>query len=76
MQSLYDALAVVPADKNYPGRIFAEEFILTFILVYVIFTVAFEDAEKLKKDSLTIREISDRKGLTVYASTPQSKTGV
>jgi hypothetical protein len=49
---------------------------LTFILVYVIFTVAFEDAEKLKKDSLTIREISDRKGLTVYASTPQSKTGV
>jgi hypothetical protein len=37
--------------------------------------VAFEDAEKSKKDTMSFKTISDSKGLTLYASTPQSKTG-
>lgn len=54
---------------------FATEFFLTFILTYVAFTVAFEEAESEKKNNLNFKGISDSKGLTVYASNPQSKTG-
>lgn len=71
----FDACAVVPSDDKELGRVFATEFFLTFFLTYVAFTVAFEDAERQKKDSMSFKTISDSKGLTLYASTPQSKTG-
>lgn len=71
----YKALAVTPADDNELGKVFATEFFLTFFLTYVAFTVAFEDAEHQKKESMSFKTISDTKGLTLYASTPQSKTG-
>jgi glycerol uptake facilitator-like aquaporin len=57
------------------GKVFATEFFLTFFLTYIAFTVAFEDAENQKKESMSFKTISDSKGLTLYASTPQSKTG-
>lgn len=75
LSSVYDFIAVVPPDGNDLGRVFATEFFLTFFLTYIAFTVAFEDAERSKKDSMSFKTISDSKGLTLYASTPQSKTG-
>jgi glycerol uptake facilitator-like aquaporin len=75
LEPVYDALAVVPADDNQLGRVFATEFFLTFFLTYIAFTVAFEDAENQKKETMSFKTISDSKGLTLYASTPQSKTG-
>jgi glycerol uptake facilitator-like aquaporin len=75
LQHIYDDLAVTPADDNVLGKVFATEFFLTFFLTYVAFTVAFEDAEVQKKESMSFKTISDSKGLTLYASTPQSKTG-
>lgn len=75
LSSVYDALAVTPLDNNQLGRVFATEFFLTFFLTYIAFTVAFEDAENQKKENLSFKSISDSKGLTLYASTPQSKTG-
>jgi aquaporin related protein len=56
-------------------RVFSTEFFLTFFLVYVAFTVAFEEAESQKKDNMSVKTVSDSQGLTLYASTPQSKTG-
>lgn len=73
--AFFEACAVVPVDDRYLGRVFSSEFFLTFFFVYVAFTVAFEDAEQLKKESMSIKAISDNVGLTVYASNPQSKTG-
>lgn len=70
-----DAVAIVPASDTYLGKIFATEFFTTFFLVYTAFTVAFEDAEKNKKDNLSVKTLADSRGLTVYASNPQSKTG-
>lgn len=75
MGGAYDFLAVVPADGANLGKVFATEFFLTFFLTYTAFTVAFEDAELQKKESMSIKKISDAKGLTLYATTPQSKTG-
>lgn len=75
LESVYDAIAVVPADNNYPGKVFAEEFILTFMLVYVIFTVALQSADIEMKETYTMKEISERKGFTVYSTSPQSKMG-
>lgn len=75
LESAYDACAVYPPDNHILGRVFATEFWLTFFLTYIAFTVAFEDAERQKKDSMSFKTISDSKGLTLYASTPQSKTG-
>jgi glycerol uptake facilitator-like aquaporin len=73
--SLYEACAVTPTDPNHTGQIFATEFFLTFMFTYVAFTVVFEDAESAKKESMSFQTLSDSKGLTLYASTPQSKTG-
>lgn len=75
LNGAYDACAVYPPNNDHLGKVFATEFILTFILTYVAFTVAFEDAERSKKESMSFKTISDSKGLTLYASTPQSKTG-
>lgn len=72
---VYDAIAVVPKNNHDLGRVFATEYFLTFFLTYVAFTVAFEDAERSKKDNMSFKTISDSKGLTLYATTPQSKTG-
>lgn len=75
MDNIYDFLAVVPAEGANLGKVFATEFFLTFFLTYTAFTVAFEDAEAQKKESMSIKKISDAKGLTLYATNPQSKTG-
>ncbi len=55
--------------------VFASEFFMTFILVFTAFTVVFEDAEEQKKQNMSFQTIGDSRGLTLYASTPQSKAG-
>ncbi len=72
---IFDACVVEVPDKKYLGRVFATEFVLTFILTYVAFTVAFEDAENAKKENMSMKGIMQTRGLTIYATNPQSKTG-
>jgi glycerol uptake facilitator-like aquaporin len=74
-EDIFDAIVIVPPNDKYLGRVFATEFVLTFILTYVAFTIAFEDAEVQKKDTMSIKGIQQTRGLTIYASNPQSKTG-
>ena len=71
---IFDAI-VIKVPGGHLGRVFATEFILTFVLTYVAFTIAFEDAEHQKKDTMSIKGIQQTRGLTIYASNPQSKTG-
>ncbi len=75
LETALGSLAVVPGDGENIGKVFFSEYVLTFFLTYVAFTVAFEDSERAKKESMSFKSISDSKGLTLYASTPQSKTG-
>ncbi|KAJ1429396.1 aquaporin-like protein [Ochromonadaceae sp. CCMP2298] len=72
---LYRFLALQPPANVNLGKLFATEFFLTFFLTYTIFSVAFEDAEAQKKENMSLKKISDAKGLTVYATSPSSKTG-
>jgi len=72
---IYEPCVVSPTDNSSTGEVFATEFFLTFILTYVAFTVVFEDAESSKKETMSFQALSDSQGLTLYASTPQSKTG-
>ena len=70
-QKIYKACTVTPVPGTVNiGKVFATEFFLTFILTYVAFTVAFEDAENNKKSTMSLKTMYDTKGLTVYASTP------
>ena len=71
----YNFVSIAPQEGDNLGKVFATEFFLTFFLTYTAFTVAFEDAEAQKQDNMSIKTISDTKGLTLYATTPQSKTG-
>lgn len=71
---IFDAI-VIKVPDGHLGRVFATEFILTFVLTYVAFTIAFEDAETQKKENLSMKGIQQTRGLTIYAATPQSKTG-
>lgn len=74
-ETMYIAIAVLPAKNAKLEKVFATEFFLTFILTYVAFTVVFEDAEQRKKETMSFKSMSESVGLTLYASTPQSKTG-
>lgn len=75
LEPIYKAVAVIPSKEVNLGKLFATEFFTTFFLTYVAFTVAFEDAENQKKESMSFKTISDSKGLVLYATTPQSRTG-
>jgi glycerol uptake facilitator-like aquaporin len=77
--NIFDYVKMVPYKSatvnTYIGSVFAIEFILTFILVFIIFTVAFEDVEQQKRATMSFRGVSNSRGLTLYSTTPQSKTG-
>ena len=72
---IYDYLVIKPPDHEHLEKVFATEFFLTYILTYMAFTIAFEDAEGQKKETMSLKGIANTRGLTVYASSPQSKTG-
>ena len=74
-KDIFDIIVVAPKDNVPIGSVFAIEFFLTFILVFIIFTVAFEDVEQQKRATMSFRGIANNRGLTVYTTTPQSKTG-
>jgi glycerol uptake facilitator-like aquaporin len=75
LESAYIACTVTPSEEQNLGYVFATEFFLTFMLAYVAFTVAFEEAESDKKHTMSLKTISDSKGLALYASTPLSRSG-
>ena len=75
METAYEGVSVYPTDENRLGKIFASEFFMTFFLTYIAFSVAFEDSESQKNSTMSLKTISDSVGLTLYATTPQSKTG-
>jgi len=64
-------LSLVP--KEDLGKVFFMEFTLTFIFVFVIFTTAFENIEQKKYQ--TFRGMANAYGLTLYSTSPQTKTG-
>eukprot|EP01038_Epipyxis_sp_PR26KG_P009968 gene9968-13408_t len=65
--------------KPRPGadlyRVFLTEFICTFILTYVAFTIAYEEEEIMKKTALSVKSTCVSNGLVLYSCTPQSKAG-
>lgn len=69
------AVALFPSPGADLGRLFATEFICTFILAHTAFTVALADADQQKKHTMSVQTVDDMDGLTLYTTTPQSKTG-
>lgn len=79
-QSVVSQLVVRPAADANIGRSFFMEIILTFILVYVIFAVAFDTVDNAN----TVRIVDEkgnavdsrnRKNLTIYTTNGNSKAG-
>ena len=56
------------------SKVFGTEFITTFLFTYIIFLVAFQDSERAKIESMTVKQIADSAGLVVYTTTPNSTT--
>jgi glycerol uptake facilitator-like aquaporin len=72
---LLKALSVQAPEAASLGNIFFSEFLATFILTYVAFSMAFEEAESLKSATMSLTAMEETDGLLMYSSTPQSKVG-
>jgi glycerol uptake facilitator-like aquaporin len=72
---LLRAISVVPPSNASLGNIFLSEFITTFLLTFVAFAMAFEEAENMKAASMSVAALEENEGLLMYSSTPQSKAG-
>lgn len=74
-EDLYNMIIVRPANDEDVGKIFSTECILTFFNVFLSFITAYNFVEEQKKENMSMKNISQYKGLAVYSTTPQSKTG-
>lgn len=75
-QALFDFLSVTPRPGVSLWKIWATEFISTAILTYVAFTIVYEDAAAQIAADQSFRAYTDEsQQLTVFAATPQSKSG-
>lgn len=72
---LLKAISVQTTSDVSLGNIFFTEFLSTFILTYVAFSMAFEEAESLKSSTMSLAAMEETDGLLMYSSTPQSKVG-
>eukprot|EP00026_Physarum_polycephalum_P011870 Phypoly_transcript_12117.p1 GENE.Phypoly_transcript_12117~~Phypoly_transcript_12117.p1 ORF type:complete len:300 (+),score=60.14 Phypoly_transcript_12117:89-988(+) len=71
-------VAVVPAQDADIGNAFLTELILTFILVYVIFAVAFDTVDSKNVQVVNTPEGKQKKGgnsLTIYTTSGATKAG-
>ncbi|CAF1167654.1 unnamed protein product [Didymodactylos carnosus] len=74
---LYTKIAVIPPSTDL-ARVFAMEVFLTFTFTYVAFTVGYEEAQvekKLATSSTNVQTVQNSKGLALFVSTPQARTG-
>jgi glycerol uptake facilitator-like aquaporin len=62
-----------PLNDSTHLRVFFSEFAMTFILVYVSFTAAFEEVENKKIDNLSVKALQLFHGLTLYTPTKVQK---
>jgi glycerol uptake facilitator-like aquaporin len=73
--AIFSLAAVRPASGVNAFSVFFMEFCLTFILVFVILKVAFEDVEEEKRKTMSYRAVGGARGLTIYAPNSSSKLG-
>lgn len=73
--NIFRAAAVIPAANANGFSVFFTEFALTFILVFIILKVAFEDVEEEKKKTMSYKAVGGARGLTIYAPNSSSKLG-
>ncbi|KAF2071863.1 hypothetical protein CYY_006830 [Polysphondylium violaceum] len=69
------AVAVAPAEDANIGNAFLTELILTFILVYVIFAVAFDTVDDNVKTVVRGGKKSGGNNLTIYTTSGATKAG-
>ncbi|KAK5582601.1 hypothetical protein RB653_004186 [Dictyostelium firmibasis] len=67
------AVAIAPSSDANIGNAFLTELVLTFILVYVIFAVAFDTVEDSVKTKVVGKSSSNN--LTIYTTSGQTKAG-
>lgn len=72
---LLQAVCILPDEGANVSKIFATEFFMTFILAYVAFTTAYDEAESQKRVFLNLKEMASAQGLTLFSSSPLSKVG-
>ncbi|KAN0049946.1 hypothetical protein ACTA71_003044 [Dictyostelium dimigraforme] len=67
------AVAIAPSEDANIGNAFLTELVLTFILVYVIFAVAFDTVDNSVKTKVVGKASSNN--LTIYTTSGQTKAG-
>lgn len=74
-KELLQAACILPEENSNTSKIFATEFFMTFILAYVAFTTAYDEAESQKRVFMNLKEMASSQGLTLFSSSPLSKVG-
>ncbi len=74
-EDTYKALAVRPPDNATLGNIFFTEFLVSFLLTFVCFAMAFEEAQSARPSTMSLKAVEDADTVIMYSSTPQSKSG-
>jgi glycerol uptake facilitator-like aquaporin len=74
-KEILDAIAVQAPDNATLGNIFFTEFLVSFLLTFVCFAIAFEEASSAKPSTMSLKAVEDTDTVIMYSSTPQSKAG-
>lgn len=74
-QGIWQACTMRPIGAASSWNVFFTEFITTFMLTYVEFAMAFEEAESVRHSTMSIQAKKAVDGLVVYGSTPTSQLG-
>lgn len=76
-KDMYHAIVCLPPSDASDGNIFFTEFMVSFLLTFVAFAMAFEEQEssQTSRMSLSLKAVQQNEGLVMYSTTPQSKAG-
>lgn len=70
-----DSIAVQPPSNATLGNIFFTEYLMSFLLTFVCFAIAFEEAQSAQPSAMSLKAVEDTDTVIMYSSTPQSKAG-
>ena len=72
-KDLFTFISLKPKENSYLSQVFLTEFICTFILSYVAFTTAFEENKMRKKETISLRVLTNSQGIgELYSFTPHT----
>ncbi len=74
-RDMFKYMALTPPNASTKGNVFFTEFLMSFVLTFVAFAMAFEEQQSNQRASAVSLKAMQDDTLIMYSSTPQSKSG-